>query len=492
MADIISAAMTAGGDDPSKFVFSSPTDWFHSNSATYNRADDTLVISSREDFVIAIDYDTGAIKWILGDPTKAWYQFPSLKQYALTVAPGSLPPIGQHSVSITYDQDLLLFDNGTASFFQVPPGASRDYAAPRKYHLDLATMIATEVWNYPMDESINNQFCGSVYEDLPLNYLVDYADDMDPSGQSFHARILGLDGTGAKIFDYEYPTVGCQEIFNASPLHLENTGFPAVGPQSLNISTRGKVGGNDGSRENALIAGFIVTGSGSKTVVLRALGPSLSNQGVTSFLADPVIGLFDSTGRVLAANDNWQDDPNADQITADGLAPTEAAESALRMQLNPGAYTAVVTGNLIPIGDALVEVYDLSPTTGSKLANISTRGYVDTPSGSPLIGGFIVGANDSSTVVIRAIGPSLSSAGISNPLADPSFGVFDENGSILGTDDNWQDDPNAVELEQNQIAPTNNLEAATILHLPPGAYTAVVDGAGNGVGISLVEIYNLE
>jgi hypothetical protein len=109
-----------------------------------------------------------------------------------------------------------------------------------------------------------------------------------------------------------------------------------------------------------------------------------------------------------------------------------------------------------------------------------------------LIGGFIVGANDSSTVVIRAIGPSLSSAGISNPLADPSFGVFDENGSILGTDDNWQDDPNAVELEQNQIAPTNNLEAATILHLPPGAYTAVVDGAGNGVGISLVEIYNLE
>ena len=117
MADIISAAMIAGGDDPSQFVFPTPTDWFHNNGATYNRADDSLIVSSRENFVICLDYKTSAIKWILGDPTKKWYQFPSLRKFALTVAPGSLPPIGQHAPSITFDQNLLLFDNGQNSHF---------------------------------------------------------------------------------------------------------------------------------------------------------------------------------------------------------------------------------------------------------------------------------------------------------------------------------------------------------------------------------------
>ena len=122
MANIISAAMIAGGDDPSQFVFPTPTDWFHNNGAAYNRADDSLIVSSRENFVICIDYETKAIKWILGDPTKKWYQFPSLRKFALTLAPGSLPPIGQHSPSITFDQSLMVFDNGQKSVFQNPPG----------------------------------------------------------------------------------------------------------------------------------------------------------------------------------------------------------------------------------------------------------------------------------------------------------------------------------------------------------------------------------
>ncbi len=118
LADIISAAMTAGGDDPSEFVVPlapDPTDWFHNNGIAYNRADDSLVVSSRENFLICLDYETLAIKWILGDPTKKWYQFPSLAQFALTSPPGSLPPIGQHAPSITFDQDLLVFDNGFGS-----------------------------------------------------------------------------------------------------------------------------------------------------------------------------------------------------------------------------------------------------------------------------------------------------------------------------------------------------------------------------------------
>ena len=175
MAEIISAAMVAGGDDPSHFVYPRPTDWFHINGCGYNRADDSLIVSSRENFLICLDYETSAIKWILGDPTKKWYQFPSLRKFALTLAPGSLPPIGQHSPSITYDQNLLVFDNGFESVFQKPRGEHRNYASPRKYTLDLGRNVATEVWNYPADQNIHCPICSSIYEDAPYNYLIDYA-----------------------------------------------------------------------------------------------------------------------------------------------------------------------------------------------------------------------------------------------------------------------------------------------------------------------------
>lgn len=487
MADIVSAAMTAGGDDPAQFVFASPDDWFHSNAVTYNRADDSLIVSSREDFVICIDYSTGAIKWILGDPKKAWYQFPSLQKYALSLAAGSLPPIGQHAVSVTYDQGILMLDNGQNSLFQEPPGANRTYASPRKYHIDLNTMTATEVWSYPMGESVNSAYCGSVYEDLPLNYLVDYAYVVDPAGGVIHARILGLDATGEKVFDYQYPTAGCLEVFNAVPLHLESTAFPSVGPQSLNLSTRGLVGPD----QAALIAGFIVTGSVPKTVVLRALGPSLGGAGLSGTVADPVITLFDVAGTVLANDDDWAEGPDAGQITADGLAPRDPAEAALRVTLPPGAYTAVVAGKDNTPGVGLVELYDLSPASDSTLANLSTRGKVGTDA-DLLISGFIVGAVENSTVVVRALGPSLDAAGISDSLKDPALTVFDANGSALVTNDTWQEDASASSIEQNQIAPPNVSEAATILHLPPGAYTAIMMGADGGTGIGLVEIYNLE
>jgi hypothetical protein len=208
-------------------------------------------------------------------------------------------------------------------------------------------------------------------------------------------------------------------------------------------------------------------------------------------LADPVITLYDSAGQALGTNDNWQTGDNADQIIADGLAPSDPAEAALRTTLEPGAYTAVVTGKDSAQGIGLVEVYDLSPASNSKLANISTRGLVGTES-DQLIAGFIVGAVDSSTVVVRSLGPSLSAAGIADPLNDPSFTVYDQNGSALATNDNWRDDSSALDLEQNKIAPPDDAEAATILHLPVGAYTAVTTGADGGTGVGLVEVYNLE
>ncbi len=485
MAAIISAAMRAGGDDPSQFVFPAPDDWFHNNAVAYHRADDSLIVSSREDFVICIDYTSGAIKWILGDPEKAWYQFPSLRQFALTLTSGSLPPIGQHAVSTTYDEGLLLFDNGLNSLFQAPPGATRSYASPRKYKIDPINRTASEVWNYLMDESVYSPYCGSVYEDQPLNYLVDYAYVLQDN--AIHARIVGLDASGTKIFDYQYPSSGCTKIFNAVPLHLEKTAFPAIGPQSLNISTRGLVTPDQG----ALIGGFIVTGADAKTVVLRALGPSLGEQGLSDTLPDPIISLYDAAGHLLATNDNWQFGPDAGQIASDGLAPGNPAEAALRTSLAPGAYTAVVTGKADATGIGLVEVYDLSPTGNAKLANISTRGQVGTDA-NQLIAGFIVGATDSSTVVVRALGPSLGAFGIIDPLPDPSFTVYDANGFALGANDNWSDDLNISALEQNGLSPGDPAEAATILHLPPGAYTAVTTGTDSTTGIGLVEVYNLE
>jgi hypothetical protein len=222
MASIIARAMRAGGDDPSGFVRRGQ-DWFHSNAATYRASDNSVIISSRENFVIALDWNTRAIKWILGDPTKAWYQYPSLRAYALNVPPGGLAPIGQHAVSITYNDKLLLFDDGLRSFIQNPPGNNRHYAAPRKYSLDLPNHAATEIYRYT--RPIVSEICSSVYEDAPDNYLVDYAVAGGfQSGNAF-AEIVGLQPSGARVFDYKFATHFCDEIFNAIPVHFEQLTF---------------------------------------------------------------------------------------------------------------------------------------------------------------------------------------------------------------------------------------------------------------------------
>ncbi len=218
LADIISAAMVAGGDDPSLFVFPAPTDWFHNNTCTYRSSDDSLIVSSRENFVIALDYDSGNIKWILGDPTKHWYEFPSLRQFSLTLAQGTLPPIGEHALSMSGDQ-LLLFDNGTGSNFQQPPGKTRDYSAPRKYQIDLGAFEATETWHYYPDPSVYSPFCSSVYEDAPDNYLIDYT----LGGPFVYTGIVGLDALGNVAFNYQYDELNfCGTAWNAIQIHWED------------------------------------------------------------------------------------------------------------------------------------------------------------------------------------------------------------------------------------------------------------------------------
>jgi hypothetical protein len=494
LASIISAAMTAGGDDPSQFVFQrtpqSDNDWFHNNAVTYNRADDSLIISSREDFVICIDYTHNAIKWIYGDPTKKWYQFPSLRRFALTTAPGSLPPIGQHAVSVTYDQHLLLLDNGFASGFHKPVGATRTYSSPRKHKIDSNTRVATEVWNYEQNQSVYSPICSSVYEDAPLNYLVDFAfaDNNFLTGEG-HAKILGLDAAGNRIFHYRYDTMFCNTAYNSRPIHLENTKFPAVGPRVMNLSTRGSVATGD----NVLINGFIVKGTHPTTVVLRALGPSLSGFRVPGALGDPVLSVFNSSGTLIATNDDWQTDVGSAFIEQNGYAPSSPVEPAiLQPNLAPGAYTMVVTGRNSTQGISLAEVYAIfGPGLNSKLRNVSGRGFVGTGD-NVLISGFIVGDVGSGTVVVRALGPSLGSFAVSQPLSDPILTIYDSKGSAIATNDNWHDGNNALDIQNRELAPPNALESAIVLHLPPGAYTAVVSGANGATGNALAEVYDLD
>jgi hypothetical protein len=487
LADIISRAMRAGGDDPGRFVYQTPNDWFHNNSVAYNRADDSLIISSRENFLICIDYDTRAIKWILGDPTKKWYQFPSLRRYALTLASGSMPPIGQHAISVTFDQNILVFDNGQNSTFQGPAGMERAYSTPRKYKLDLNARTATEIWNFDLGQSLWCPFCGSVYEDAPFNYLINFTfvDGVKDPGSL--AQWIGLNEDGETAFRYQYhSTPGCTVSFNAIPLHLENTKFPAVGPLLQNLSTRGTVSIGD----NVLIGGFIVTGPEPKTIVLRALGPSLRRFGLSRVVRDPVLRVYNSSRTLIATNDNWQSDPHNADIQKNGFAPPNLLESATLQTLARGAYTVIVTGKEPTPGTGLVELYDLSPRSNSKLIKMSTRGPVGTDD-DVLISRFIVGDVGSATVIVRALGPSLASSGVNGVLSDPTLTIYDSTGSPIATNDNWQDDANAVYVRRNGRAPPNPLESALVLHLPAGAYTAIVRGADGGAGVALAEVYTL-
>ncbi|MGH8093882.1 MAG: peptidylprolyl isomerase [Chthoniobacterales bacterium] len=258
-----------------------------------------------------------------------------------------------------------------------------------------------------------------------------------------------------------------------------------------NISTRALVGTGD----SALIGGFIVRGDTPKRVIIRALGPSLAGKGLTNFLADPTLEVHDSTGAMIAYNDNWQDDPNSQGVIDAGVAPTQPNESAILLTLPSNSvglgYTAVVHGANGGTGLGLVEVYDVDSGPGSSVLNISTRSDVQTGD-DVLIGGFIVFGEGTQRVLVRAIGPSLANSNVANPLSDPTLTIYDAQGTQIDFNDNWQDDPNAAEIEATTIPPTDPRESALIPTLAPGNYTAIVRGTGaTPTGTGLVEVYAL-
>jgi hypothetical protein len=238
-----------------------------------------------------------------------------------------------------------------------------------------------------------------------------------------------------------------------------------------------------------LIGGFIITGTNAKTVIVRALGPSLGKRGVPGALADPILELFDADGVLILENDNWKEGQENDVI-ATGIPPTDDREAAIVLSLTPAAYTVLMVGKSNTPGIGLIEVYDLDPAVGSVLANISSRGFAGTDN-NVLIGGFIIGASGTSAnVVVRAIGPSLSASNISGALQDPTLELHDANGFLLGANDNWRDSQE-TQIQSTGLAPSDNRESAIFATLLAGNYTAIVRGRNETTGVALVEVYRV-
>jgi hypothetical protein len=319
---------------------------------------------------------------------------------------------------------------------------------------------------------------GAPGESLPLPAYLGYAASvaaplLDGAAQSNSAGIAPTSVNGVHTL-----TFGAGSSTTTPPPGL-----------ALNISTRLPVG----TGQQVLIGGFIIQGPNPKTIMLRASGPSLPLPGV---LQDPFLELHDGTGQTIATNDNWRvtnlggllTSSQMIDIVASTIPPANDAESAIIATLNPGTYTAVVRGANNGTGIAVVEGYDLDAEPLSKLANISTRGFVQT-NDNVMIGGFIFGGGPGNTnVVVRGLGPSLGALGVTNPLADPMLELHDGNGATVASNDDWKSTQRTIEA--TGLQPSNDAEAAiAVTNLPLGAYTAVLQGKNGGVGIGVLEVY---
>ena len=309
-------------------------------------------------------------------------------------------------------------------------------------------------------------------------------------------------GRGMLVASADGRWLALQSVSGIRVLRVPNSPPHTAEARLRNISTRALVR----TGENVMIGGFIVQGPGPKRVIIRAIGPELTQYGITNALANPRLELYNGTNTLIGSNDNWQTtvlggvipSNQASVIQNSGHAPAVANESAIIADLQPGNYTAVVRGVNNASGVALVEVYDLSPTASSSLRNISTRSAVETGQ-NLMIGGFVVQGAGAKRVIIRAIGPELTQHGISNALADPHLELHNGTGALIASNDNWQTTIPGGVIAANQVtdiqnsghAPTSANESAIIANLHPGNYTAIVRGVNNTAGVALVEVYDL-
>jgi hypothetical protein len=312
--------------------------------------------------------------------------------------------------------------------------------------------------------------------------------------------------TGCNTLEFYNPIVDSwAPDFDSISENCTPTPTPTLTPTATlsNISTRSFVQTGD----NLMIGGFIVQGTQPKSVIVRAIGPELSQYGIPNAMLDPTLELYNPNGALIASNDNWQTtiiggiitNDQVQDIQTSGHAPVDASESAIIANLPPGNYTAIVHGVTNTMGVSLVEVYDLSPGVQSVLSNVSTRSLVETGD-NVIIGGFIIQGTQPKDVIIRAIGPELSQYGVPTPLADPTLELHDANGTVIASNDNWQHtiiggivtDDQVQNIQNSGHAPGDASESAIIANLPPGNYTAIVHGVNNTTGVALVEVYDLD
>jgi hypothetical protein len=257
-------------------------------------------------------------------------------------------------------------------------------------------------------------------------------------------------------------------------------------PTTTNLSTRVSVQAGDG----VAIAGFIISGSSPKQVLIRGLGASLSNFGIVNPLQDPTLDLHDSAGNTIATNDDWQTATNANQIPV-AFQPADSHEPAILATLPPGSFTAILRGKNGSSGVGLIEMYDLSTGAASKLTNVSTRGFVGTGE-NVMIGGFILsGGSGERQVLIRALGPTLAQApfNIAGSLTDPTLILVDGNGTVVASNDDWKSSQQN-EIQATGLAPPNEREAAILTTLPTGNFTAIVSGKNGEMGVALVDVFH--
>ncbi len=334
-----------------------------------------------------------------------------------------------------------------------------------------------------------------------LNLVSGSTIKLDFTGPPDVIASLKVDGVPQAPGIYGGPMSGAPHIL----LEFRGVGRVSVGPLPTlgNISTRAFVQTGD----NVMIGGFIVQGTEPKRVIIRAIGPELTHYGVPNVLVNPTLELYDGTGILIGSNDNWQHTIIGGIITSDqrgdirnsGHAPGDGRESALIAELPAGNYTAIVRGVNNSIGVALADVYDLSPDTSSTLGNISTRSFVQTGD-EVMVGGFIIAGAEAKRVIIRAIGPELTQYGVPNVLTNPTLELYDANGALIASNDNWRTTIIGGIITSDQMqairnsgyAPGDGRESAIIAELPAGNYTAIVRGVNNMTGVALVEVNDLD
>ncbi len=353
--------------------------------------------------------------------------------------------------------------------------------------------------NFPVLTSVkvlnaNAEVTGTLGSHPSTTYHVEFFgnDAIDPTNYGEGKTFLGAndvttDASGHAAFDLTFPLVpGALRVTSTATDPNGNTSeFSASIGQLQNISTRLGVLAGD----NIGIGGFIVTGPDPKRVIVRGIGPSLGGFGVGGALSDPTLELHAGDGSIIDSNDNWKSDQQT-EIEETGLAPSSDLESAIVATLpaDGASYTAVLQGKNGTTGVGLIEAYDLDSAANSQLANISTRGFVDTGDNA-MIGGFILGGG-TAEVIVRAIGPSLTAFGVGGALQDPTLDLYDSLGNLIVSNNDWKE-IQETEITATGLAPTSNKESAILMTLGPGAYTAIVRGQGDTTGVGLVEIYNL-